>query len=291
MSLILEALRKSEAERNGEAAPLLRTPTPLAVPAPRSPRRRGAVLGVTVVALAAFPALAWWALHRPPDSTCGVGAPTPCGAKARARPPAAAQIRAPAAATSTGADGAAPRVTSLQPTVNDAPPAIRATAPRLDAATQDSHLAPARPPSPAASIVTTTSPRAAAAPSTTARAKDRPLLASTARQAANLPSFAAAPPLPRISPALAATAVTKAVEAAPALPPITVLPPGERSALPPLKVTMHVFAIDPARSFLIVDGHRVGEGDRIGDGIALLHIRRDGAEIEVNGRHLLLPNP
>ena len=75
------------------------------------------------------------------------------------------------------------------------------------------------------------------------------------------------------------------------LQPLSTLSANERSTLPPLKVSMHVYAQSPAQRFMIIDGQRVGEGARIADGVTLVRIRRDGAEIDVRGRRMLLPNP
>jgi general secretion pathway protein B len=91
-----------------------------------------------------------------------------------------------------------------------------------------------------------------------------------------------APPLP--------TPPTDTVVAEPELPPVAVLDAGARAALPPLKLTMHVYADDPARRFAIVDGQRVAEGARLGATV-VAQIRRDGVVIEVDGRRLLLPKP
>ena len=82
-----------------------------------------------------------------------------------------------------------------------------------------------------------------------------------------------------------------ASEAEPALLSLADLSTDERNGLPALKVSMHVYADDPARRFMIVDGQRVGEGARLADGVILMRIRRDGAELDAHGRHLLLPKP
>ena len=62
----------------------------------------------------------------------------------------------------------------------------------------------------------------------------------------------------------------------------------ERKSLPPLKVSMHLWDADPARRFVIVDGNRLVEGDRIGDAVVTT-ITTDGVLLDWNGRRLKLP--
>ena len=62
----------------------------------------------------------------------------------------------------------------------------------------------------------------------------------------------------------------------------------ERKALPPLKLSMHLWNPDPAKRFVILDGNRVGEGDRIGDAVVAA-ITTDGVELDWNGRRLQVP--
>lgn len=62
----------------------------------------------------------------------------------------------------------------------------------------------------------------------------------------------------------------------------------ERKALPPLKLSMHMWSDDPARRFLILDGNRLGEGDRVGNAVVTA-ITPDGAVLDWNGRRIRLP--
>jgi general secretion pathway protein B len=96
-----------------------------------------------------------------------------------------------------------------------------------------------------------------------------------------------------VTPATAAPSAASATPAAPAeeaLPPLAVLDPSMRSSLPPMKLSMHVYNIDPARRFAILDGQRVTEGSQIGAAI-VLEIRRDGVVLDVAGKRVLLPRP
>jgi general secretion pathway protein B len=75
------------------------------------------------------------------------------------------------------------------------------------------------------------------------------------------------------------------------VPGLAALPASERAALPPLKLSMHVFADDPAKRFVILDGQRLGQGSSPAAGVVLEEIRRDGLVLSVNGQRLLLARP
>ena len=68
------------------------------------------------------------------------------------------------------------------------------------------------------------------------------------------------------------------------------LTPTERRALPPLKLSMHMYAPDPAQRFVILDGHRLGEGDRAGSAV-VERIDPTGVILAADGRRILLPLP
>jgi general secretion pathway protein B len=74
------------------------------------------------------------------------------------------------------------------------------------------------------------------------------------------------------------------------LPPLAVLDPSVRAALPPLKLSMHVWSEAPNARLAIIDGQRVMEGSAVGESI-VTEIRRDGVVLEIRGRRYLLPRP
>jgi general secretion pathway protein B len=231
MSLILDALRKSEAERRRGQAPDLHSPSPLLMRAP--PRRRSAwpvvFAGIAMLGLAAA---AWWWL--PPR-----------------------QADAP----------------------SDVTPA--AGRPSMDAETTiDTPPAPALTPIP--------SPVAAAPPPPRIQ---EPVPAPTLPEPDVIQPAAVGPAgqTPPIAVASAAAAVS-AEPADPDLPTLSALSSAQRAAMPPLKMSMHVWAELPADRFVIIDGQRVGEGSRL-PGAVVAQIRRDGVVLDVDGRLYLLPRP
>ena len=251
MSLILEALRKSEAERRRGLPPDLAAELPPAPP----PGRRTARAWLLLPALAIV-VVAGWLLGR-----------DPAGPRVAATP---AGVRTPAPAPpATAAAPVAPEPALPAPT--PVPPAVPAPA-----------SAPGgSPPSPpTATTATTPDPGGSAAAATP------PAPAHTHGADTGETPHAAAPPATPAgaAPASAPPASTDGGRVL-ALPD---LDSGTRQALPPLKLSMHLWNEAPARRFVILDGQRLGEGDRIGEA-RVVRIERDGVLLEWQGRGIRLP--
>jgi general secretion pathway protein B len=229
MSLILEALRKSEAERRRGQAPDIHRELPLAVASTRlgPPSWLGWSGAAVVVSVLLF--VAW---HRWP-------------------------ARAPTPSVPAGIE-------------SDRHEAARATLPpvaRLSPVDQ----VPGQPaPMPAAS-------------------------ASTAAPGASAPARVVAPAPPPPVAAGRDTPMPSPTPAQPASPANTIddtialsdLSIGERKALPPLKLSMHLWNADSSRRFVIIDGNRLREGDRAGDAVVTA-ITEDGVILDWNGRRIRL---
>ena len=102
-----------------------------------------------------------------------------------------------------------------------------------------------------------------------------------------------APPPEFAQPELAATTQTPASDAGSAdavesLPLHWQLGAETRARMPALKLSMHVFAADPAARFVILDGKRRVEGDPIDQGLRVEAIRRDGVVLSYNGQRFLV---
>lgn len=246
MSLILEALRKSEAERQRGRAPGLFVEQR---PARSRDRRVPAwawALGTLLVAVL----LAWgWREWQRPDRGAVTAAAPSADTVAEAAPAPAAPRTEPL----PGEPGSLVPIT-LAP---DARPAAAAPAAPSPAA--------APPPAPMTAPVAATAPVRPEAPGA----------------AAPEPAPAVAPPTPNPAPA----------EPVAFVPGLDALPAAERAALPPLKLSMHVYADTPAQRFVILDGQRLVEGASPASGVVLEEIRRDGLVLSVNGQRLLLARP
>ena len=226
MSLILDALRKSEAQRRRGELPALSLELPPATTRPAPSRAWWIALPVGI----ALAALAIW-LIGPHDTT----------------PPEPRQVEA------------------AGPITRDAVAA--------EAATPDAE-------------------GAGAAGEGFEQAKDglRPALAAGRGLLPANPSPAAPAPPPEATPPPARIPAT--VDATTDAPVLTLadLTPEERRALPPLKLSMHLWNEDPGRRFVILDGHRLGEGDRTGNAI-VERIDPAGVILATDGRRIRLPLP
>lgn len=277
MSLILEALRKSEAERRRGQAPGLFVEQ-RAVATRRRVKTPGwawALIGVLALVLAAW---GWreFGAERPEATV------TPDTAT-DARPAATTEVTRPVHSTdpslvpSTANPGEplAPSMPSPPAPAAYDPPAPPASAPRTGAPPVAAAPAPAGTPE-------TTEVASMQADSARPAGGDAIAATDLAAPAAAEP---AAPQAPAPSP------VTATAPEDERLPRLSELTGDERSNLPPLKLTMHVYADEPAQRFVILDGRRLREGESAASGIGVEAIRRDGLVLSVNGRRVLLARP
>ncbi len=229
MSLILDALRKSEAERRLGQAPDLHSPAPLLTR--RAPPSRSPWPFVTgAVAVLALAAAAWWFLPK--------------------------RDAAPVSTDIAGNDSTND-IERIAPTL--APSPLPVAAPTT--------LVSAPAPAPVAAIAASPTPKI------------------------DIPPAPSPIPAPLPAPALRPAPDPQAAPAAEsALPSLSALSSIQRAALPPLKMSMHVWAEAPGDRFAIVDGQRVAEGARL-PGVVVASIRTDGLVLDIDGRLYLLPRP
>lgn len=278
MSLILEALKKSEAQRQLGRAPGLMSPM-LRVAKRRAPNPWWGVLGLALLIVGGA---AWWVNREPaavavtsPGTASAPSAPAPIVVSA---PTIAAQTPPPETIEAMPAPGQAPLPSDpdFRSVERESMPVAAASAPQR----------PRYEPEPLSSAdVVSTAP-------TPIPATVLPI-PSTPAPTAILPT--ADPPTleaPDTLPTGSSTPPPVAAEASPeTLPSVVDLMPDLRSALPALKLSMHVYAMDPADRFVLIDGKRFVQGDAISPSLTVSEIRRDGAVLDYGGKRFLVPRP
>lgn len=281
MSLILEALKKSERQRRLGEMPNLGTPV-------LASRRRRSLLpwlaGAIVVALAAGA----WLRFAPPAETVALApadtttvalpaapAPTPA-TKVPPAPP------TPPAAIARKPGSAAAKPALRLPDANDKPGSV------AELPASPLVAGPRKPP--AGSSATAPAAPAPKPASTAAKPPVKPAVPATA---SNTPE---APPASDARPARPANvAVAKPARpaprkpAVPALPSVWEMPYAVRKDLPALALTMHVYSSVPSERFVVVEGERHVEGDDLGDGVTLHEIRSDGIVLDFKGQRFVYP--
>ena len=214
MSLILEALRKSEAERRRGNTPDVAMELP---PAPlRTRNATPAWLWPALVAAIVVVALAWWLAGRRDD--------------AAATAPAVDAVAVEPAPVAS-APAVVPRTPFAAPAVTEAAPVATTETPQRD---------------------TIAAPIAARPQPTPTAAREVP------------------PPQPPI--------------------PLPAAPMATATSMAGVKLSMHMWDASADKRFVILNGQRMGEGDRNGD-VQVVAIERDGVVVERDGQQARVPLP
>jgi general secretion pathway protein B len=276
MSFILDALKKSESDRQRQSGPSLFE----VKVAP--PRRRLPIWAMAIAVLLGINAVvvSWMLLrHGPTQQPAATGASGSAAATAPGTtptpPPVATAARAASPATSGGRmpapAGGAPSGAGS--------PAAAATAPAAAAAVRSPAVSAAagsggsNGPSSAATLP-------AAAPSGSGADGDGGQASS-----GGSPSDYA----PAVEPAAASAGGTSASASGTAdgLPLYQQIVTSD--GLPPLHLDLHVFAKSPKDRFVMINMQRLGEGDSLPNGVQVDAIRPDGVVLSYHGTRFLLP--
>lgn len=295
MSLILEALKKSEQQRRLGEAPTLASPV-------IATRRRRSLLPLFGLLIAIALVAGWWLSRSPPTPVAAVAdapsapatSPAAAGktaapARETTRPPhEKPAARAPADATRQARADARTQMPQRPLAPDATPPNARPVPVPSKPAQAPAAAAPATAPAvakaapkPAAAVPSTTPPTSAAPAATATAATTAPQAPTTKTAAATATPPASAVPPPRAGP--------KATPAPPPVPSIWELPYATRKDIPELTLTMHVYSSDPAQRFVVVHGDRHVEGDDLGDGLILREIRPDDVVLELKGQRFTYP--
>jgi general secretion pathway protein B len=252
MSFILDALKKSESDRQRRSGPAL-FEVKVAPPRTRLPAWAIAIACLLAVNLGI---VVWMVLRRPAHEGAAVALPPAAAATAAALPPAAA---APPSAAATVAPA----------TVVAAPPAAAAPAP---AAAAPGPAAPG-PAQGAASLPAAGEPN----PEDYAPAEEPP---------AGGPGGG---PRGRRAPAggpLGGHVRRGTASGVPLYQDATAAP---GTQLPQLRLDLHVFASRPQDRFVMINMHKLHEGESLPEGVRVDSITPEGAVMSYNGQKFLLP--
>jgi general secretion pathway protein B len=283
MSFILDALKKSELERQRQTIPGLMDAGPLER-RPRFPLWAIALvvlLGVNLAVLLivllrstpssthAIPAMG------PPLTSMPASSPPGASAPATSAPASAASARA-ASAPAVSASAEPPA--ALAPRAVESPPAappVRATE-RFSPMDATPVYAPEIPADNDAAAASAGSERASEASRSAAlgRAAAAPASASPVRTA-------------RARDPVLTADEDKADEEV--LPKISEIDLSGQPALPDLHLDVHVFATKPADRFVYINMSKYREGAALADGLTLERIRRDGVVLNYHGLRFVLP--
>ena len=256
MSFILDALKKSESDRQRKSGPAL-FEVRVAPPRTRLPMWAIAIALLLVVNLG----IVMWMLLRHPthgSSTDAATASTPGGVAGAAVPtpqPMAAAATAPAP---TAAGSAVPTVATSAPAASGAAPAALSATP------------PAAPPGAAPPVAATGAAATAA---------------NSATESPNAEDYA---PAEEQQPGVGLGSHVRRGTAS-GVPLYSELATTPGTQLPQLRLDLHVFAGRPEDRFVMINMHKLREGDTLPEGARLDSITPEGAVLSFHGSKFLLP--
>lgn len=289
MSFILDALKKSESERQRQSGPALFE----VKVAP--PRHRFAVWAVALGALLAINLIVvGWMLSR--------------GSAARSAAPAAASAIAPAAATPAAAAQRSsvpePATVASSPAPAGAPSNLSARAPDTAAASAESAeptgsgpQRPARsdaapPPAnvvPAASLTPPSGSASGADAARGAGGADAAAAPATPTASVNPDDLAPAVEPPRGTPVPdSGGSVVRESESENGLPSYQDAAAVPGANIPPLRLDFHVYSIRPDERFVFLNMMKLHEGDSLPQGVRVDTITRDGVILSYHGTRFVL---
>nr|WP_277346352.1 general secretion pathway protein GspB [Solimonas marina] len=69
------------------------------------------------------------------------------------------------------------------------------------------------------------------------------------------------------------------------------MPADYREKFPATTLQIHVYDPDPSKRWIMVDGQRYHEGDKLSSGPSVVEITEDGVVFDYAGQRVLLPRP
>lgn len=268
MSFILDALRKSESERQRDAGAVLAR-VPIAAARPIVPIWVWVALAVLTTAVVILGG-GWWQSMRGGGTGLGANV-TGAGAGAET----AAAVRSPGEAPSRDDGSRAGALRSSDDPGGATAPA-RGTQPREGVTAADGAAPAGVTPSPGPGLAATTAPAIAVEPGPQSQPFTAPPSPEALASNRQTPAEAAARPAPARGGTARGPVPTMADLAASGL------------ALPELTLEFHVYHDNPAYRFVFINGGRYAEGQRLKDGPTVVEIRPVGVVLNQAGRDFLL---
>jgi len=298
MSYILEALRKSERERQaGQTAPLAPAPLDSALPRRHGPIWATALLIVLNGAVLGYLWLTRWGNSEPPVP------PIVANTAGKTAEPAPAETTAASGATAAQPDTAPTTLSppEIQSPKQEKPPApVQIEQPAIAPRTDEKADQPVTPPK-------TTTPKPAS-PEKTERLSVQPVEKRLGKPAEKIRQPVDQEPVTEsavsedINPQVAFRAPASAPEPndapppldladKPAIPFFNALPIDFQQRVGPITINVFAYSEQPEERFAIIDMKKYRAGDRIQGGAELLEIRSDSLVLRSEGRKFRVPRP